>query len=497
MRKKFVIALLSGMFAFGMFQSPIFAEIVEANGEYIMGDGPEENQGIAKERARKDAIRAASEQVYLYVESLSEIKNGNLTRDEVRTISASVMKVISSPITLEAVDGTAIKFVCHATVDVDRENVVAYIRQTDKVKLDAATQRIKELEEENARIRMENERIKKEYKVADATERERLNEEMKINERDFEIADLLEKSNALSDKRDFDGAEKLIRQALDLNSKNAKAWNYLGDIYRYKRDYKKAVEYLNKAIEFEPNYAKAWNSLGDTYEYMNDRNKAAECFAKALEFSQQAVDTDSGKAESWRELANSQFSLGNVYGNEFEDYDEVAKNLNKAIELDPKDREALFALGAIYYHQEDYDRSDEYAKKVLALAPDAVGAWILRGRISADLSDEEKVVEYFGKALTIAPNDANSYAHFAYAFYIMKDYDKAVKHCKKAIELSPEDVIYINLLGDIYRAQNKYTEAIACYQKTAKISPNEINTNNFTNNARVCFGHNLKEALAS
>ena len=49
-------------------------KVVEADGYYIMGDGPEENQAVAKERARADAKRAASEQAGIYVESIYEVK---------------------------------------------------------------------------------------------------------------------------------------------------------------------------------------------------------------------------------------------------------------------------------------------------------------------------------------------------------------------------------------------------------------------------------------
>lgn len=176
MRKKFVAALLGGMLTFGqgiLNPSPIHAEIrtIEADGEYTMGDGLEENRGTAKERARKNAVRVAGEQACLFVESLSEVKNGKLTRDEIRTVSAAVLEVINSAISLVP-SGESIKFVCHITVTVDTDSVMIEINK-GRDKLDAQVRRIKELEEENDRIRAENERIKNEYKttngIAEAT----------------------------------------------------------------------------------------------------------------------------------------------------------------------------------------------------------------------------------------------------------------------------------------------------------------------------------------
>ncbi len=101
MRKKFVGTFLGAILVLGagIFNPPpASAEIqtIEADGEYTMGDGLEENQNTAKERARKDAMRVAGEQVCVFVESLSEVKNGKLTRDDIRKVSANVLEVISS-----------------------------------------------------------------------------------------------------------------------------------------------------------------------------------------------------------------------------------------------------------------------------------------------------------------------------------------------------------------------------------------------------------------
>ena len=48
MKKKIAAAILGAMLAFGVHSSPVFAETVEADGEYYMGDGTEENQVVAK-----------------------------------------------------------------------------------------------------------------------------------------------------------------------------------------------------------------------------------------------------------------------------------------------------------------------------------------------------------------------------------------------------------------------------------------------------------------
>ena len=59
---------------------------VEADGFYQMGDGMAENQAIAKERARVEAVRSAGEQAATYVESFTAVSNGKVTRDDISLI---------------------------------------------------------------------------------------------------------------------------------------------------------------------------------------------------------------------------------------------------------------------------------------------------------------------------------------------------------------------------------------------------------------------------
>ena len=131
-----------------------FAEVrvIEADGYYIMGDGPEENAAVAKERARADARRAASEQAGLYVAGMTEVKKGKLTRDEIQTISAAVLEVREDNVTPEVLGGTVIQYHCRMKAVVDTGSITDQLRQ-DRQTFVEAVQRNKELEAENARIR--------------------------------------------------------------------------------------------------------------------------------------------------------------------------------------------------------------------------------------------------------------------------------------------------------------------------------------------------------
>ena len=152
---------------------PAFAEFktVEADGEYIMGDGPEENPGTAKKRARQEAMRIASESVCVFVEAFAESIDGELTREQIRTVSAAVLEVLKEDFD-PVVEGKTIKFIYHVTVIVDKDNVLEYIRNNLN-QIDAQTRQMQEVLAENARLKEEIQRLKRDYKNANETERKR------------------------------------------------------------------------------------------------------------------------------------------------------------------------------------------------------------------------------------------------------------------------------------------------------------------------------------
>lgn len=92
------LAILIGLFSIGVFSIAMISvsaekRLIEADGYAIVGDDPEENPLVAQERARKDAKRAASEKAGVYVESVTEVRSGVVTKDVVRTVSANILDV--------------------------------------------------------------------------------------------------------------------------------------------------------------------------------------------------------------------------------------------------------------------------------------------------------------------------------------------------------------------------------------------------------------------
>ena len=82
------------------------ARTVTASGEYRMGDHDTKADAVrlAIEAAKKDAL----EQVATYLESVTEVRNMDLTRDDIRTYTAGIVHVLEQTITTRLEDETVV-----------------------------------------------------------------------------------------------------------------------------------------------------------------------------------------------------------------------------------------------------------------------------------------------------------------------------------------------------------------------------------------------------
>lgn len=91
--------------------------IIEAVGTFDMGD--DDSREHAKKKAIEDALRQITEQAGVYVESYSEVNNTMLTRDEVRIIAASIVRVLDENFEFVTDDNWHCKAYVRAEADTD------------------------------------------------------------------------------------------------------------------------------------------------------------------------------------------------------------------------------------------------------------------------------------------------------------------------------------------------------------------------------------------
>ena len=162
-------------------------QTIEAEGVYTVGDN--DSPKIARDAARQEAMRSATEQAGVYVESYTETQNLTLTKDEVRMVAGTVLRVLHEDVTPELI-GDVWRYRVHLVCEVD----------TSKVDLAALAQNKAELarlQKERDELKRQNDELLARYEQARGTEK-------------AEIGAQLEESYKLG--RIFDDATAMIQR---------------------------------------------------------------------------------------------------------------------------------------------------------------------------------------------------------------------------------------------------------------------------------------------
>jgi len=144
----------------------------------------------------------------------------------------------------------------------------------------------------------------------------------------------------------------------------------------------------------------------------------------------------------------------------------------KAIELNPKDSNALLKLGAFLTNLGRNKEAEEYIRKAIKLNPKNGTAYNNLGNLLFDNgrnNDEQAqrlAYNCFLKSIEIDKTNSNSYNGLGVLTSYQGKYQDAEKFCRKAIEIDSTNSMAYNDLGNILSLQNKNIEAEENYLKS-------------------------------
>ena len=264
----------------------VFAERrqVEGYGSYFLMFSEIEDEALAKERARYEALLNASDKAAVFVDSSTDMAYGRLTRSEIRSYAPSVLRVQGLPQYTKTSQGNGTLFNCRLVAMVDTSDFknISY----------ESLQKSRRQEGERELLIREMDDLK--YKYAHAySDAERQN----IRFRMKQLIDQFMRNRTTPVATTYDTAMAKL------------AYNDAVD-YDDNKDYSNAIALYQKAISYDPRYYRAYNNLGIIYkDVLLDYDKARECFETAVQINP-AYDY-------------SYCCLGNLYRDAYKDYDET------------------------------------------------------------------------------------------------------------------------------------------------------------------------------
>jgi tetratricopeptide (TPR) repeat protein len=244
-----------------------------------------------------------------------------------------------------------------------------------------------------------------------------------------------------------------------------------------------ALVYLQLALYLNPNHSLALLSLADLYESVKKP-------AMAIKVYERVPANSPLKRNAQIQLATDLDAVDRT--------DEGIKILQGVVADDPKDLEAIMALGNIERARKKFtDCGDTYTKGIDAQAGSEKPNWVFyyfRGicferskqwaKAEVDLKkalemqpEQPHVLNYLGyswidqgvnldeamkmirRAVDQRPDDGYIVDSLGWAYYRIADYENAVKNLERAIDLKPEDPTINDHLGDAYWRVGRTLEA--------------------------------------
>ena len=300
-----------------------------------------ESQDIVKLRARDKAIKNAVKQAGVYLKTYSRSVNSELTDDEVLAITSNSYELVGevqyNRVTKQVTD-QIILIVWEATVNVnvDDSEISKWFKRDDRDRstLISQTRESQVAAEENDR-KVEDLR-KRAANVSDDAGRAQLQAEFKTADNEFLSNQKVESGTRLAYNQKFDDAIILYTKAIELNPKNAAAYNMRGNISNAvamnkifieknnsdgEKFRKEAIGDLNRAIQLKPDYSEAYGNRGFVYYMAKDYSAAIKDFDRAIELNPNNAQNYIYRSLYWRFVAK--------------DNGRALADLNKAVELEP------------------------------------------------------------------------------------------------------------------------------------------------------------------
>jgi len=254
---------------------------------------------------------------------------------------------------------------------------------------------------------------------------------------------------------DYEHSIDIYDRLLELDPKNALAYNNRGSAYLYMNDYSNAFKDFDKVIELGLGFAGVYNNRGNAYSNQKNYEHAVKDYDKA-------IGLDSNYTDAYANRGFAYLNLGN--------FDYAIQDCSKAIDLNPNYVDAYIGRGVAYAYLKDYDRAKQNFDRAIVLNPNYIMAYYNRGLAYSDSTKYDRAIQDYHKVIELDPNYADAYYSRGSAYSNLKNFDLAIQDYDKAIELNSYYIEAYNNRGIAYLALKDPMRAIQSYDEAVKLN---------------------------
>jgi tetratricopeptide (TPR) repeat protein len=243
-----------------------------------------------------------------------------------------------------------------------------------------------------------------------------------------------------------------------------------------------ALVYLQLALYLEPEHPLALLSLGDLYETLKKPEQAIKVFARVPAHSPLKRNAEIQRGLDLDALERTA---------------EARQLLEEIVENNPKDLEAITALGNVLRARKLYsEAAGVYSKAIALLTEPARQHWTLfyfRGICYERSKNWPQAEKDFEKALELFPDQPQTLNYLGYSWVDQGLHlDKALGMIRRAVELRPNDGYIIDSLGWAYYRLGRYEEAAKELERAIELKPEDPVINDHLGDAYWKVGRRLE-----
>jgi tetratricopeptide (TPR) repeat protein len=429
-------------------------KIVEFTREYTYQASDADSKLTSRAIATEQIKRLLLEELGTFLISRSEVRDAELTKDEVVSFTAgSVATIIIS----ERWNGSEYYLKAQIKADPDKvtEAIVAIKKnETDAEEMERLRKKSDESLKEIDRLKGELADLRKNSSPANSDKVSKVQREYDQTVAGLSAKEITQQGVSLLRDKKYPEAIELFSKAIAVDPKAIPPYGLRGSVYMRLKKYDKAIGNWNQAISALPDEGIVYCQRGRTYLMMrqddnalNDFNTAISKspmyfpaylskgdmlvrrreFGKALENYAQAVAAMKGNPAPY-------FQRGRIYFI-MKDSDKAMENLETALELRPDYVDALVMKSHVYAQRREYAQGIAVLEKAVQQRKrDYILPYQL-GRLYHDAKRYEEAVKAFSNAIELRPTISGAYFARSQSYEALKQKGKALQDLEKAAEL--------------------------------------------------------------
>jgi tetratricopeptide (TPR) repeat protein len=272
----------------------------------------------------------------------------------------------------------------------------------------------------------------------------------------------LSQAEAAIEKKDYAGAEALLKKVVASNQADYTAWFDLGFVCNALGRPDESITAYRKSVAAKPDVFESNLNLG--LMLAKTGQPEAEQFLRVATRLKPTSHVEEGQARAW-------LSLAHVL--EATKPDEAIAGYRQAATLQPRDPEPHLAAGLLLEKQNRFADAEQEYKQASAIDPSSSDALTGLANIYMRGQRFSEAEQILGKLVQLHPDDASAHMQLGRMLAASGQNDAAIGELQTALKLAPNDAAAQRDLADLHVAAGNYPQAEVQYRSLLTARPND------------------------